>query len=177
MIEINSGEIFEINFDEIDKMLSGGEKDAEYWNILIIKKNLEELGFNLNGINENYFKELNSLFEEDDDLDIDNINNLIKIDDKTNLEQFMKDIKLFLKNKKFYHISKLDIISFIKNDKINKITLEQLNLNLFFLVTNKKFPGNEKKIELIFNYLSKEINKTWKLAKIMELIEEDKLIT
>ena len=177
MIEINSGEIFEINFDEIDKMLSGGEKDAEYWNTLIIKKNLEELGFNLNGINENYFKELNSLFEEDDDLDIDNISNLIKIDDKTNLEQFMKDIKLFLKNKKFYHISKLDIISFIKNDKINKITLEQLNLNLFFLVTNKKFPGNEKKIELIFNYLSKGINKTWKLAKIMELIEEGTLIS
>ena len=182
MLDIDTEKFFEINFDDINSIILG-ENVNNNLDISIIKKNLEELGLNTNEVNENLFQELNSLFEEEDDLDIDNLTNIIKIDDKITIEQFLKDIKLFLKQKKLYKISKQDINSFIVsiddngNEIINKVSLKQLNLKLLILVLNKKFPGNEKKVELIFNHLSKGINKKWKLEKIMELIEEGTLIS
>ena len=180
MLDVDTENIFEINFDDVDKIILG--ENINNIDISIIKKNLEEIGFKINEVEEKTFQELNLLFEEDD-LDIDNLTNCIKVDDNTKIEEFIKDIKLFLIKKKSYNISKQDINSCIitidnnGNEIINKLTIKQLNIKLFIKIAIKKFPGNDKKVELIFNHLSNEINKKWKLENIMQIIEEGTLIS
>ena len=97
MLDVDTENIFEINFDDVDKIILG--ENINNIDISIIKKNLEEIGFKINEVEEKTFQELNLLFEEDD-LDIDNLTNCIKVDDNTKIEEFIKDIKLFLIKKK-----------------------------------------------------------------------------